>query len=145
LAGIEQVDGDDARRHHAFGLAPRHRDHFALAGKGADGAAPDKTGCPGNEYLFHAVMLFACACERKRTFPQALWYSDAMVANTVNIPDKVRRSALAQGEKGRAWMAALPQQIAAIERAWNIRVGATTHNATEAYVASPRPRRVRRW
>ena len=80
-------------------------------------------------------MLFACACERKRTFPQALWYSDAMVANTVNIPDKVRRSALAQGEKGRAWMAALPQQIAAIERAWNIRVGATTHNATEAYVA----------
>jgi streptomycin 6-kinase len=53
----------------------------------------------------------------------------------LNIPDKVRRSAEAQGEKGRAWMAALPAQIAAIERRWNIRIGTTTRNATEAYVA----------
>lgn len=58
-----------------------------------------------------------------------------MVKREVNILDKVRRSALAQGEKGRAWLVALPEQIADVERRFAITIGTTTKNATEAYVA----------
>jgi len=58
-----------------------------------------------------------------------------MSSRAFAIPDKVRRNAHEQGAAGLAWLEALPQQIAEIERDWSITVGAMTQNATEAFVA----------
>ena len=40
-----------------------------------------------------------------------------------DIPDKVRRNALARGEAGRDWLAGLNPQVADYERRWKLRAG----------------------
>ncbi len=57
-----------------------------------------------------------------------------------DIHNKVRQNALAQGEKGRAWLDGLNAQIADIEKRWHIAVGGLAKNATEAFVAEARTR-----
>ncbi|HEY5007026.1 MAG TPA: aminoglycoside phosphotransferase family protein [Caulobacteraceae bacterium] len=47
----------------------------------------------------------------------------------------VLRNVAAKGEAGAAWLATLPTLVADLERRWNVVVGATMPNATEAYVA----------
>ncbi|MFL5296449.1 MAG: aminoglycoside phosphotransferase family protein [Phenylobacterium sp.] len=53
------------------------------------------------------------------------------------IPEKVRRLA-ALTDDGRAWLDRLPDQIAGIERAWDLRVGEPLRKGSEAYVAHAR-------
>jgi streptomycin 6-kinase len=55
---------------------------------------------------------------------------------TLTIPDRVRRNAEARGQSG--WLASLPERVRALERRWDITIGATTRNATEAFVALAR-------
>jgi streptomycin 6-kinase len=50
------------------------------------------------------------------------------------VPEKVRRLAELTAE-GRAWLAGLADQIAAIERDWGLTVGAAVGRGSEAYVA----------
>ncbi len=49
------------------------------------------------------------------------------------IPERVRRNVEVMGQQ--AWLDALPERVAALEREWNITVGETTTNGTEAFVA----------
>jgi len=53
----------------------------------------------------------------------------------IDVPDFVRRSALADGAAGQAWLDSLPDRIAALERRWNIRMGQAFPGGSEAYVA----------
>jgi streptomycin 6-kinase len=50
------------------------------------------------------------------------------------VPEKVRRLAELSAE-GRAWLAGLADQLAAIERDWGLRVGAAVGKGSEGYVA----------
>jgi streptomycin 6-kinase len=52
-----------------------------------------------------------------------------------NLPPMVLRNVAAKGEAGAAWLAGLPALVADLERRWNVVVGGTMPNATEAYVA----------
>ena len=54
------------------------------------------------------------------------------------VPIKVRRLAEQLGAPGRAWLEALPGQIAALERDWGIAVGAAAGRGSEAFVAFAR-------
>jgi streptomycin 6-kinase len=54
---------------------------------------------------------------------------------TREIPDKVRKTAIASGEQGIAWLAALPPLVAHVEREWNLSIGRTYERGTEAFVA----------
>jgi streptomycin 6-kinase len=54
------------------------------------------------------------------------------------LDDVVRRKALARGAE--AWLAALPELVAAIEREWSIEVGRAFSGGTEALVAEARSR-----
>jgi streptomycin 6-kinase len=54
---------------------------------------------------------------------------------SIDIPDKVRRTALARGEDGLAWLSALGCLVAELEREWNLSVGRTFSGGTEAFVA----------
>ncbi|HTF33323.1 MAG TPA: hypothetical protein VK714_06420, partial [Myxococcota bacterium] len=53
----------------------------------------------------------------------------------VIIPDKVRRTALAHGEGGLAWLAGLGRLVAELEREWDLSIGRTFSTGTEAFVA----------
>jgi streptomycin 6-kinase len=61
-----------------------------------------------------------------------------MIARSFTILDKVRRNADEQGAPGRAWLAGLPEQIEKLERDWQLTIGETAANATEAFVAFAR-------
>jgi streptomycin 6-kinase len=52
-----------------------------------------------------------------------------------DLPSKVLRNVTAKGDAGTEWLANLPTRIADLERRWDIVVGPTMPNATEAYVA----------
>ena len=56
----------------------------------------------------------------------------------LRIPELVRRTALARGAEGRAWLDGLPALIADLERRWAITVGPTMNSGTEAFVAEAR-------
>jgi streptomycin 6-kinase len=56
------------------------------------------------------------------------------MADAPQVPEKVRRLAELTPE-GRVWLTTLADQIAEIERRWDIRVGAPFGKGTEAYVA----------
>jgi hypothetical protein len=60
---------------------------------------------------------------------------DAMNEASVEIPDKVRRTAVACGDDGLAWLAGLARLVAELEREWNLSVGRTFSQGTEAFVA----------
>jgi streptomycin 6-kinase len=51
------------------------------------------------------------------------------------IPDKVRRTALALGADGLVWLAGLGRLVAELERKWDLSVGRTFATSTEAFVA----------
>ena len=51
------------------------------------------------------------------------------------LPSKVLRNVVARGEAGAAWLAQLPTLVGDLEQRWNIAVGRTMPNGTEAYVA----------
>jgi streptomycin 6-kinase len=53
----------------------------------------------------------------------------------LEIPDKVRRTALACGEDGSAWLAGLGRLVAELEREWDLSIGRSYPTATEAFVA----------
>src|SRR5262249_18707072 len=61
-----------------------------------------------------------------------------MQDDLLQVPDKVRSRAMLLGEPGRAWLAGLPAHIAEIEQSWNIKVGQSFRNGTEAFVAEAR-------
>jgi len=52
-----------------------------------------------------------------------------------DLPDKVRRNLAALGVAGEEWLARLPAVAAELERRWDVAIGETMPNATEAYVA----------
>jgi streptomycin 6-kinase len=52
------------------------------------------------------------------------------------VPEKVRRNALAKGEAGEAWLAGLSGLVAAYERRWEIRVADACLGGTEGFVAA---------
>jgi streptomycin 6-kinase len=54
--------------------------------------------------------------------------------HTLNIPDKVRRTALSFGAGGEAWLSSLPDQIERIARDWSLTLGEASGGGTEAYV-----------
>jgi streptomycin 6-kinase len=51
------------------------------------------------------------------------------------VPDVVRRKALAEGVDGRAWLDEIEGRIAALARAWNLSVGEVLSGGSEALVA----------
>jgi len=53
----------------------------------------------------------------------------------LGIPDKVRRTALACGEDGLAWLVGLGPLVAELKRNWDLSIGRTFPTATEAFVA----------
>ena len=56
--------------------------------------------------------------------------------NTIlELNDKVRRNAEARGADGVAWIARLAHLVAELARDWNITIGQTFPNATQAFVA----------
>jgi len=55
--------------------------------------------------------------------------------DALQIPDKVRRTALARGEDGRAWLAGLGRLVAQLEREWDLSIGHAFSTGTEAFVA----------
>ena len=59
----------------------------------------------------------------------------AVTKDMSKLPSKVARNIAAKGEAGAAWLAALPTLVADLERRWDVVVGRTMPNATEAYVA----------
>jgi streptomycin 6-kinase len=58
-----------------------------------------------------------------------------MKGAALDIPDKVRRTALARGEDGLAWLAGLGRLVAEVEREWDLSIGRTFATGTEAFVA----------
>jgi streptomycin 6-kinase len=58
-----------------------------------------------------------------------------MTADVPELPPKVLRNLAAMGEAGAAWLTRLPSLVADLQRRWRFTAGATTHSATEAYVA----------
>jgi streptomycin 6-kinase len=58
-----------------------------------------------------------------------------MKKGAVEIPDKVRRTALARGEDGLTWLAGLPRLLADLEREWNLSIGRAFSTGTESFVA----------
>jgi streptomycin 6-kinase len=60
---------------------------------------------------------------------------DAMKEASLEIPDKARRTAVAYGDDGLAWLAGLARLVAELEREWNLSVGRTFSQGTEAFVA----------
>ena len=63
-----------------------------------------------------------------------------MARHALNVPDKVRRTALSFGAAGEAWLSSLPEQIDRIARDWELTVGDASGGGTEAYVAFARTR-----
>jgi streptomycin 6-kinase len=53
----------------------------------------------------------------------------------MEIPDKVRRTARAQGEDGLAWLAGLGRLVAELEGEWDLSIGKTFSTSSEAFVA----------
>jgi streptomycin 6-kinase len=53
----------------------------------------------------------------------------------IEVPEFVRRTALADGGRGAAWLDGLEQIVAELERQWEIRVGRPLPGGTEAFVA----------
>ena len=58
-----------------------------------------------------------------------------MTANPPELPLHVVRNLAAMGEAGNAWLAGLPALIAELQGRWDVVIGKTMSNATEAYVA----------
>jgi streptomycin 6-kinase len=58
-----------------------------------------------------------------------------MMGRTPELPPRVLRNASARGEAGTAWLAHLPALVQNLQRRWNITVGKTMPNGTEAYIA----------
>jgi streptomycin 6-kinase len=58
-----------------------------------------------------------------------------IMAERIELRDKVLSNLVARGEAGGAWLRGLPEVIRRLETEWGIRVGRTYPNATEAYVA----------
>ena len=57
---------------------------------------------------------------------------------SLEIPDIVRRKALAEGEPGAAWLTGLDRLTADIASEWGVTVGRTLHGGTEALVLEAR-------
>jgi streptomycin 6-kinase len=58
-----------------------------------------------------------------------------MTERHFSLGEKVLRNLEARGEAGRAWLAALPGQVVALEQAWGITVGDAFPKGTEAFAA----------
>lgn len=58
-----------------------------------------------------------------------------MSGDTLELPPKVLRNVAAMGDLGAAWLARLPTLVAELRLRWNITVGKTMPDGTEAYVA----------
>jgi streptomycin 6-kinase len=54
--------------------------------------------------------------------------------NPIELPEKVRSAALARGEAGRAWLAALPGELERLARDWRLEIGRAAGGGTESYV-----------
>ena len=61
-----------------------------------------------------------------------------MSGRAVDVPEAVRRKAMARGAEGRRWLEHLDGLIREIERAWRVTVGPTLHGGSESYVAAAR-------
>ena len=55
-----------------------------------------------------------------------------MSEHALDIPDKVRRTAMSMG--GEAWLLSLSEQLARVARDWSLTLGAASGGGTEAYV-----------
>lgn len=61
-----------------------------------------------------------------------------MGGRTVDVPEAVRRKALARGLEGRRWLDRLGLLVGDLERGWGVTVGPTLHGGSESYVAAAR-------
>ncbi len=72
---------------------------------------------------------------------QARWWRRALGLHTaavIQFSEDMRRTAEADGERGRAWLAALPGHIATISGAWSLTIGDVLDGGKGAYVARVR-------
>src|SRR6185437_435849 len=60
--------------------------------------------------------------------------------HTLNVPDKVRRTAKSFGAAGEAWLSSLPEETARIARDWSLTLGEASGGGTEAYVVFAKTR-----
>ncbi|MFP2907095.1 aminoglycoside phosphotransferase family protein [Pyxidicoccus sp. 3LFB2] len=58
------------------------------------------------------------------------------MASLLDIPDVVRRRALAKGAEGQAWLQALPSQVDSIARQWGLTLSGVMQGGTEAVVVA---------
>ena len=56
----------------------------------------------------------------------------------VEVPERVRRKALALGPPGERWLRDIPQIVADLERSWSVNVGPAIPGGTGAFVAVAR-------
>jgi|KBSMisStandDraft_5_1062788.scaffolds.fasta_scaffold117552_2 streptomycin 6-kinase len=63
-----------------------------------------------------------------------------MTEHTLNVPDKVRRTAKSFGAAGEAWLSSLPEETARIARDWSLTLGEASGGGTEAYVVFAKTR-----
>jgi streptomycin 6-kinase len=63
-----------------------------------------------------------------------------MAEHTLNVPDKVRRTAKSFGAAGEAWLQSLPEELARIAHEWSLTLGEASGGGTEAYVAFAKTR-----
>ena len=61
--------------------------------------------------------------------------ADPVTRRTVEVPEGVRRKALAQGADGRRWLDALDDVVAQLERDWQLSMGAPFTGGSAGYVA----------
>ncbi|MEJ7584861.1 MAG: aminoglycoside phosphotransferase family protein [Acidimicrobiales bacterium] len=57
------------------------------------------------------------------------------MTNSVDVPDLVRRRALAHGEVGARWLRDLPAIVESLGQRWEVAIGSTLTGGTAAYVA----------
>jgi hypothetical protein len=57
------------------------------------------------------------------------------VRPAIDVPEAVRRKALAVGAEGKRWLTELPQVVADLETDWDVRIGEAIVGGSGAYVA----------
>jgi streptomycin 6-kinase len=72
---------------------------------------------------------------RPRSVAERQVIHDTTKHAALDIPEKVRRTALARGEDGLAWLAGLGELVAELEHEWDLSIGRTFSTGTEAFVA----------
>jgi streptomycin 6-kinase len=85
--------------------------------------------------IWHHVVLHESITPWTAGIPKRVSLPQWFMTRRIELRDKVISNLAAQGEAGAAWIRDLPEVVGRLEAEWEIRVGRTFPNATEAYVA----------